>query len=187
MAEAGDKGIPLEDYIKDYEQPEPFVRAQLDRGELRYTWKDNNGNLRASDDGGPLPPKGWWPRPEFTVIDYEQRSVRGNAQIPQTFPPMFFVKVFPVVAVEHLTQKAPRRGRPSSAPLVLEEAKLRLRGSDRATYIRQGRENFLAGLSNWLRDTHPEDRPMAPKTIGDHLRANADVRALLPESWFRRK
>ena len=30
MAEAGDKGIPLEDYIKV--QPEPLVRAKLDRG-----------------------------------------------------------------------------------------------------------------------------------------------------------
>ena len=60
MAEAGDKGIPLEDYIKLHEQPEPLVRAKLDRGELRYTWIDINGNARASDDGGPQPPKGWW-------------------------------------------------------------------------------------------------------------------------------
>jgi hypothetical protein len=185
MAEAGDKGISLEDYIKDYEQPETLVRAQLDRGELRYTWKDNNGNLRASDDGGPLPPKGWWPRPEFTVIDYEQRSVRGNAQIPPTFPPMFSVKVFPVVAVEHLAQKAPRRGRPSWASLVMEEAERRLLSSDRARCIQRGRENFLAELSGWLRDTHPEARPMAAKTIGDHVRNNANVRALLPKSWLR--
>ena len=62
MAEAGDKGIPLEDYIKVHEQPEPLVRAKLDRGELRYTWIDVNGNARASDDGGPQPPKGWWLR-----------------------------------------------------------------------------------------------------------------------------
>jgi hypothetical protein len=186
MAKAAAKGIPLGDYIK-FHAPEPLVRAKLDRGELRCTWIDINGNARASDDGGPQPPKGWWTRPEFTVIDYEQSSVRGNAQIPPTFPPMFFVKVFPVVAVEHLTQKAPRRGRPSSASLVLEEAERRLRSSDKALYILRGRENFLAGLSNWLRDTHPEARPMAPKTIGDHLRENADVRALLPESWFRRK
>ena len=64
MAEAGDKGIPLEDYIKV--QPEPLVRAKLDRDELRYTWTEADGNVRASDDGGPRPPKGWWPRPEFT-------------------------------------------------------------------------------------------------------------------------
>jgi hypothetical protein len=32
MAEAGDKGIPLKDYIKVHEQPEPLVRAKLDRG-----------------------------------------------------------------------------------------------------------------------------------------------------------
>ena len=36
MAEAGDKGIPLEDYIK-FMKPEPLVRTKLDRGELRYT------------------------------------------------------------------------------------------------------------------------------------------------------
>ena len=34
MAEAADKGIPLEDYIK-FHAPEPFVRVKLDRGE-RY-------------------------------------------------------------------------------------------------------------------------------------------------------
>jgi hypothetical protein len=187
MAKASNKGIPLGNYIKDYEQPEPFVRNQLDREELRYTWKDNNGNLRASDDGRPLPPKGWWTRPELTVIDFELHSVRGDAFIPPFFPPMFFVKVFPVVAAERLTQKAPRRGRPSSAPLVLEEATRQLQGSDRETYIRQGRKNFLERLSNWLRDTHAKARPMAPKTIGDHLRENVNVRALLPESWFRQK
>ena len=58
MAEADDKGIPLEDYIKV--KPEPLVRTKLDRGELRYTWVDADGNARASDDGGPQPPKGWW-------------------------------------------------------------------------------------------------------------------------------
>jgi hypothetical protein len=51
-----DKGIPLGDYIK-FHAPEPLVRNQLDRDELRYTWKDSNGNKRASDDGSPLPPK----------------------------------------------------------------------------------------------------------------------------------
>jgi hypothetical protein len=183
MAKAAAKGIPLEDYIKVHEQPEPLVRAQLDREELPYTWIDINGNARASDDGGPQPPKGWWPRPEFTVIDYEQRSVRGNAQIPPTFPPMFFVKVFPVVAVEHLTRKAPRRGRPSSAPLVLQEAIRRLLSGD----VPATRKEFLEQLSDWVHDTHPKSRPMAAKTIGDHLRENARVRALLPEPWLRRK
>jgi hypothetical protein len=59
MAEAGDKGIPLEDYIK-FREPEPLVRTMLDRGELRYTWVDADGNARASDDGGSQPPKGSW-------------------------------------------------------------------------------------------------------------------------------
>jgi hypothetical protein len=187
MAEAGDKGIPLEDYIKLHE-PEPLVRVKLDRGQRRYAWVDADGNARASDDGGSQPPKGWW-LATLTTIDCERRSVRGCAFLEPTFPPMFFVRVFPAVtpAAEHPAQEAPRRGRPSSASLVLEEAERRLRSSDKALYIRRGRENFLAGLSDWLRDTHPKARPMAPKTIGDHLRENANVRALLPESWFRRK
>ena len=45
------KGILLGDYIK-FHAPETFVRIQLDRSELRYTWSDD-GNARASDDGGP--------------------------------------------------------------------------------------------------------------------------------------
>jgi hypothetical protein len=77
MAKADRKGIPLEDYLEEH--PETFVRNQLDRGELRYTWTDNKGNARASDDGGELPPKGWWPRPEFTWINRERREVRGHA------------------------------------------------------------------------------------------------------------
>ena len=185
MAEAGDKGIPLEDYIKV--QPEPLVRAKLDRDELRYTWTEADGNVRASDDGGPQPPKGWWTA-NSTTIDRERREVCGNAVVVPTFLTMFFVEVCPITpAVEHPAQEAPRRGRPSSAPLVLEEAERRLQGSDRALYIHRGRENFLAELSNWLRETHPETRPMAAKTIGDHLRANANVRTLLPEAWLRRK
>ena len=185
MAEAGDKGIPLEDYIKV--QPEPLVRAKLDRDELRYTWTDADGNVRASDDGGPRPPKDWWTA-NSTTIDRELREVCGNAVVVPTFLTMFFVNVYPVtLAVEHPAQKAPRRGRPSPAPLVLEEAERRLQGSDRALHIHRGRENFLAELSDWLRETHPEALPMAAKTIGDHLRANANVHALLPEAWLRRK
>ena len=89
MAKAGDKGIPLEDYIKFHEQPEPLVRTKLDRGELRYTWTDTDGNARASDDGGPQPPKGWWLRP-LTTIDRERRE---GVPCGTT---MFFVKVYPV-------------------------------------------------------------------------------------------
>ena len=100
-------GIPLWDYINQH--PWPFVRNQLDRGELRYTWTDSDNNARASDDGGRVPPRGWWPRPEFTRID-EQSSVSGNAQIPPFFPPMYFVRVFPVVAPK---AEAKAKGRPS--------------------------------------------------------------------------
>ena len=185
MAKADDKGIPLEDYIKLHE-PEPLVRTKLDRGELRYTWVDADGNARASDDSGPQPPKDWWLM-VLTAIDCERRLVRGCAFVEPTFPDMYFVRVYPAPAVEHPAQKAPRRGRPSSASLVLEEAERRLHSSDRPRHISRGRENFLAGLSDWLRSTHPNARPMADKTIGDHLRENANVRALLPEPWLRRK
>ena len=105
---ASDRGILLGDYIKLHEQPETLVRAQLDRGELRYTWTEINGNKRASDDGGPVPPKGWWLRPEFTTINRETSEVRGNPQFPPFFPPMFFVRVFPVVAPK--AQAKGRRG-----------------------------------------------------------------------------
>ena len=94
---AGDRGIPLGDYIK-FHAPAPFVRNQLDRGELRYTWIDSNNNARASDDGGPVPEKDWWPRPEFTWINLETSEVRGDARFAPLFPPMFFVRVFPAVA-----------------------------------------------------------------------------------------
>src|SRR5262245_27835527 len=90
MAKAAAKGIPLGDYIK-FHAPEPLVRAQLDGEELRYTWIDINGNARASDDGGELPPKGWWRRLEITKIDRETSEVRGNALFGPTFP-MYFVK-----------------------------------------------------------------------------------------------
>ena len=184
MAEAGDKGIPLEDYIKV--KPEPLVRTKLDRGELRYTWVDADGNARASDDGGSQPPNGWWLMVETTKFDRERRSVRGLAFV-EPFPEMFFVRVHPAPAVEHPAQEAPRRGRPSSASLVVEEAERRLRGSDKALHIPRGRKDFLVELSDWLRDKHPEARSMAAKTIGDRLRENANVQALLPKSWLRRR
>jgi hypothetical protein len=96
------------------------VRGQLDRGELRYTWteiiKGNKLNKRASDDGGPVPPKGWWPRPEFTTINRETSEVRGNPQFAPFFPPMFFVRVFPAVA-----PKVKAKGRrPIKSKLVAE-------------------------------------------------------------------
>jgi hypothetical protein len=107
MAEAGDKGIPLADYIK-FHAPEPLVRTMLDRGELRYEWVDPDGRHRASDDGGPQPPKGWL-LATLTAIDRETSEVRGNAQFAPFFPPMFFVRVFPAVAPADTPSKAKRR------------------------------------------------------------------------------
>jgi hypothetical protein len=115
MAKAGAKGILLGDYIKRY-APEPLVRNQLDRGELRYTWTDINGNARASDDEGPVPPKDWWRRPEFTTINRETSEVRGHPGFPPFFPPMFFVHVFPVDA-----PKAKAKGRGPVKSKLVEE------------------------------------------------------------------
>jgi hypothetical protein len=98
MGKATDEGIPLEDYIKLHEQPEPLVRTKLDRGELRYTWVDADGNARASDDGGPQPSQGWWTA-TATTIDSERRSVKGSALARPAFSEMFFVKVYPPVTV----------------------------------------------------------------------------------------
>ena len=115
LAKAGE-GIPLEDYIDVHEQPEPLVRAKLDRNELRYAWTEINGNKRASDDGGPLPLKGWWTRPIFTTIDRETHEVRGDARERPTFPPMYYVKVFPPAtaanpAPEPKTRRRKRAGK----------------------------------------------------------------------------
>ena len=187
MPEADDEGIPLEQYIQYIKvKPESHVRTLLDRGELRYTWHDANHEPRASDDSGRQPPQGWWGM-ESTKFDRERGSVRGLAYPEPAFPEMFFVRVYPIPAIEHPAQEASRRGRPSSAALVLEEAEKRLQSSDRARHISRGRKTFLAELSDWLRNTHPNARSMAAKTIGDHLRENAKVRALLPEAWLRRK
>jgi len=103
--QAGDWRILLGRYIKLHAR-ESFVRVQLDRGELPYTWTDSDNNARASDDGGPVPPKGWWTRPQLTAIDRETSEVRGNALVAPRFPPMFFVRVFPAVA-----PKAKAKGR----------------------------------------------------------------------------
>jgi len=183
MAKAAAEGIPLGDYIK-FHAPEPFVRGQLDRGELRYAWTEINGNKRASDDGGPLPARGWWPRPIFTPIDRETSEVRGNAQFAPFFPPMFFVRVYP----NHASRKARPRGRPSGAPSVLAEALARLQGKDRANIERRRLGHFLEELSIWLaKEDDPNARPMKPKTIGDHLRKDEEIQAIWPKTWRRRR
>ena len=94
------------------------------------------------------------------------KPLRARAEAePELAPPQAEAQ-YPAVtpAVEHPAQKAPRRGRPSPAPLVLEEAERRLQGSDRALHIQRGRDNFSAGLSDWLRETHPKARQMKAKT-----------------------
>jgi hypothetical protein len=201
MAKAASNGILLAKYIKRH-APEPLVRDQLDRGELRYEWKDPRGKFRASDDGCPQPPKGWWLE---TTINRETSEVRldvwprfdmselwggswGDPPEPEpklpSFETMFFVRVFPTV--ERPAREAPLRGAPTSAELVIEEADRRLQNTDKETLVRRGRKNFLEDLSTWLGDTHPKARQMMAKTIGDHLRKNVYIRTLLPEGWLRR-
>ena len=116
MGKADGEGIPLEEYIKDW--PESLVRGKLDRGELPYTWTDVNGHRRASDDGGPQPPKGWWPRPEFTTINRETGEVRGNALVGPHFPPMYFVKVCPPAAVTNAEEPGADRDLGGHSPVV---------------------------------------------------------------------
>ena len=77
----------------------------------------------------------------------------------------------------------PPRGRRSSWLLVKPEALQRLRSTAKEVLLRQGRENFCQGLSDWLRDTHPDERPMAPHTINNRMRDDAKLRDLLPKGW----
>jgi hypothetical protein len=108
------RGIALGDYLSQV--PEPFARAQLDRGELPYAWITIDNKARASDDGEELPPKGWWRRPEFTKIDRATSEVWGHPQVAPFFPPMFFVRVFPAGVA-----KAKAKGRPGiKSDLVAE-------------------------------------------------------------------
>ena len=186
MAKADDEGIPLEDYIKLRSPsrscaPSSTAGIALHLGRCRRQrpcerrwWLAAAEKLVA--DGG------------MTTIDRERHLVRGWPSWNRPSPICISSRCTPrPLAVEHPAQEAPRRGRPSSASLVLKEAERRLRGSDRARHIPRGRKYFLVELSDWLRDKHPETWSMAAKTIGDRLRENAKVQALLPKSWLRRK
>jgi hypothetical protein len=78
------------------------------------------------------------------------------------------------------------RGRRSSWPLVKEEIQQRLRNTAREVLLRQGHQNFLQGLSDWLRKAHPREPPMTAKTISDRLRNDAKIRDFLPKEWKRK-
>jgi hypothetical protein len=116
MAKAGDKGIPLEDYLKTH--PWPQVRAQLDRGELPYEWTDRDGCGRASDDAGSHPPPGYLMK-ETTRIDYKRGTVSSWAHLPPwCFPPMYSVRVFPATA----PVQAPAKVTPTDSGVWLSAA-----------------------------------------------------------------
>ena len=174
--------IPAEGVrVEPYEEGRFFIwRADLDK-----EYPTNPASAADRQQPPPAAPDMDVPAPATSATQAEPVASQPATQLDE--PPQAEAQYSAVMpAVEHPAQDAPRRGRPSSAPLVLEEAKQRLQGSDRALHIQRGREHFLAGLSEWLRNTHPKARPMAAKTIGDHLRANAEVRALMPEHWRRR-
>jgi hypothetical protein len=134
------------------------------------------GNLRPQPQwfGHPILQRDWDPfsRPDHIDREFPAETITELKFLVPRAP-----------TVEPAAQKAPLPGRPSSASLVLKEAERRLRTGD----IPAARKKFLQQLSNWLRDTHPKARPVADKTIGDHLRDNENVRALLPKPWLRRK
>ena len=186
MPEADDEGIPLE-------------QTSIHQGETGVARAHSARSRRTSVHVARCQPRAPCERrqrpaaaarlvgDETTKFDRKRGSVRGLANLEPAFPEMFFVRVYPIPAIEHPAQEASRRGRPSSAPLVLEEAEKRLRGSDKALHISRCRKAFLVELSDWLRNTHPNARSMAAKTIGDHLRENAKVQALLPKAWLRQK
>jgi hypothetical protein len=101
-------------------QPEPLVRAKLDRDELRYTWTDADGNVRASDDGGLRPPKDWWTA-NSTTIDRGRREVWGNAVVVPTFLTMFFVNVYPVTPADKSAPQKRHAPKSESAIAVLKD------------------------------------------------------------------
>jgi hypothetical protein len=68
-------------------------------------------------------------------------------------------------------------GRPSSAALVIEEARRRL-ASD---IVRGPLYRFCDKLSKWVRETHSDNPPMDAKTIERHIRKN------LRAEWEARK
>ena len=164
MAKADDEGIPLEEYIKV--KPEPLVRTKLDRGELRYTWVDADGNARASDDSGPQPPKGWWLM-VLTAIDCERRLVRGCAFLEPTFPDMYFVKVYPAVTVAD----TPAQSHPLSVPVrhwLFGRGRTTEIGRRYTRHISRGRETFWrAALGLDPLRTHPSARQWRQDDIGD--------------------
>lgn len=142
---------------------------------------------------------GFWPRGSFwdwpTVVDLAKSyAIRKPHQFFEAHRIEVYIralqKLWPKIRVENnapAERAASRRGRRSSEPLVLAEATTRLQGSDRHIHVRKGRKKFLQGLADWLPKTHPNAKRMASKTIGDHIRRDDRVRALLPPEWQRRK
>ncbi len=143
-------------------------------------------------------PDWFWPKGSFwdwpTVVDlkksyavrkplqfFEAHCIEVNAAVLR--------KLWPQIQAENnaLSERAVTHPGPrSSAPLVLDEVERRLQGSNRHIYVQTGRKRFLDDVADWLSENHPEARPMKAKTIGDHLRQNERIQALLPPAWLRR-
>ena len=111
--------------------------------------------------------------------------------------PSKLVETTPITDQTAQLQKGQRAGRPSSQELVL--LKVKERALEHQRRLAEGeplsqidglpkkRDVLLQEVSDWLREAHPNAKQMKPKTIGDHLRTNEPIRALLPEKWFRRR
>ena len=186
MAKAGDKGIPLEDYIK--------VAARAARA--------RQARPRTSCVTLGLTPTAMSAR--ATMVARSRRRVGGQQIRPRSIAsgvrcggmPLWFrpsSRCFSSRCTPSRQRLSTRRKKlPAGGVPVRHRWFWKRQNGDckaaieRSTYS-EAVNNFLAELSDWLRETHPEARPMAAKTIGDHLRANANVQALLPEAWLRRK
>jgi hypothetical protein len=111
--------------------------------------------------------------------------------------PSKLVETKPITDQAAQLQKGQRAGRPSSQEWVL--LKVKERALEHQRRLAEGeppsqidglpkkRGVLLQEVSDWLREAHPDAKQMKPKTIGDHLRTNEPIRALLPEKWFRRR
>jgi hypothetical protein len=154
------------------------------------------------DDGNPV--EGNVSNFSDMVVDWEESSARPAFQmlvlgVGSPEPPpgrrLYRIKLLLADVPGAKKQVASRRGRRTSALLVLAEAKRLLRGKDRHAWVQKGRKRFLDHLRDWLNERIERDRrvgrqpeaKMESKTIGDHLRRDGSLQSLLPQGWRRRR
>ena len=155
MAEADDEGIPLEDYIKVKPEPHRAHHARPRRN-FRYTWVDcqRQRPLRATTVACSRRKVGglWCDRVSIATAC----GVRGWLVVePRPSLRCFSSRCIPRQRLSTRRKKLPAGGVPVRHRWFWKKQSDRLQSSDRASHISRGRENFLAGLSDWLRNTHP--------------------------------